>query len=152
MCCVCLMRKGVLYYCTHTCSTLSPKPPLCLPFCTTMRHHAGHTVATHEEENSFSERGANKGPAGRRAEVGGKHHATWEQGRPKHKPSMLRHCVACAELAVEALSKGGGGGPALTMVHEAVVAQAHTKRHRLLPRLAVPLKRSRRGCSEGSQH
>lgn len=41
--------------------------------------------------------------------MGGKHHATWDQGRPKHKPSMLRHCVSCAELVVEALSKAGGG-------------------------------------------
>lgn len=53
-------------------------------------------------------------------------------------------------LALGALSKAGG--PALTMVHKTIVAQAHTKRHGLLPCLAVPLKWNRRGCSEGSQH
>lgn len=57
---------------------------------------------------------------------------------------------ACARAAVEALSRAPG--PALTMVHETVVAQAHAKRHRLLPCLAVPLKWNRRGRSEGGQH
>lgn len=127
----------------HTGHTLSPKPPLCLPFCATIRHHAGHPVSTHGEEtpskgeHSFSERGANKGNGAAGMEG---HRATREQGRPKQKPSMMRHRVC----------KAGSLGPALTMVHETVIAQAHAKRHCFLPCLAVPLKRNRRGCSEGS--
>lgn len=39
----------------------------------------------------------------------------------------------------------GEGKGQITVVHEAIVTQAHAKRHRLLPRLAVTLERNKKG-------
>lgn len=52
-----------------------------------------------------------------------------------------------AQLALKAPSRTLG--PALTMMHETIVAQTHAKRYRLLPRLAVPLKQTEGGALRG---